>query len=814
MLAGDVEANGLLENVSKLWCIVSQDIETSEFFVFHDYPEYDNAEVFDPADSTTHIIPKRNGSFIDGVRFWYLAAHNNSKLIVHNCLSYDKPLLERFYPKFQTHTDAWIDTLTQSRVQWYDRPTPKGCKSQHGLESYGIRFGVHKPAVKDWTFIDAFKIHRCIEDVKIQTLTYKYLVKEQEGILNDLGIDFRTPMVIEREYRVNATHQELHGAMVNAEHIDKCIVDLDGKIETLQSHIEPLLPPTVKTKSPKIGRKELGKLLGYTQNVPDKVNSVLVNGSWENVVAKEYHKPTTKFTRVEKSNVYSGFHMSCGGSPDFNKKKELTDWIKSNYPDYPPKEWDIEKEEKEVELLNKATCLYFECEPTDTNLIIGAHTKVSFIPSTMTQTEVVKSYLIKLGWREAEEWNEKKDSEGNKVRVEEDTWVYYPKKAAPEFQMRKLVKKREVMVTTPKLTDKDYSSLPEGVGQDIALYNTYMHRRRFFENPKDPENKGLKSYIRESGRIPCGLNNFSTSTGRSSHSVWVNAAGVGSIYGEETRATIIAEKGNKLVGADMKSAQLSIAAFFAKNATYYNAVASGQEVVMEADGSERYVGESAHCFSARNFGLVTQEEWDRAVATQAKDLLHKISLMRKKSKGASFGVIFGCAGKLLAKMLGVPEDKGNERKDFFLEQMGLSGVLDWLAANKGKYSYKGGYFIPLPFGYWCYCKSDHKAINYIIQGTEAVCQKIATNYFEEHARKDPELGTIVMSYQDELLVECEEEHAHKAGKILSEAYKYASDECFKWYLENPSLFPNKGVPDFAFDLDGGYKVGDNYLEVH
>ena len=87
-LAGDIEANGLLDKVTKLWCIVSQDVETKKMFIFHDYPEYDNVVVIDPDDDLEYTIPERTGSFEEGVEFWRLAANNGSKLIVHNgCLT-------------------------------------------------------------------------------------------------------------------------------------------------------------------------------------------------------------------------------------------------------------------------------------------------------------------------------------------------------------------------------------------------------------------------------------------------------------------------------------------------------------------------------------------------------------------------------------------------------------------------------------------------------------------------------------------------------------------------------------------------------
>ena len=73
---------------------------------------------------------------------------------------------------------------------------------------------------------------------------------------------------------------------------------------------------------------------------------------------------------------------------------------------------------------------------------------------------------------------------------------------------------------------------------------------------------------------------------------------------------------------------------------------------------------------------------------------------------------------------------------------------------------------------------------------------------------------------DEFLVEASDEDAEAAGRLMCEAYEYASNMCYEWYKANPDKFPNiEGGVLFAFNLDGGYKVSDlgnrgNYLQTH
>lgn len=735
----DVEARGfedVVHTTDDVWCLVSV-LDDDTVLLFHDYPEYDNYVYFDESDKKEHIIPERVGTLIEGYRYWYMIGQSEKGyLSVHNCHSYDKRIIEKTVNKCLIPTNKWRDTFNQSKVQFFDRSCPKGAKSAHGLLAYGIKMGRNKPPVKDFSKISPLMIHRGVEDVFIQRFTQQFLDKEAAQLKSKLGIDFTEALDIEDEYTQGNARQEKRGVLVDVDHMKGCVKWLDAETDKLAAKIEPLLPPTVKVSGGKVSRSEIALLLGYNTPVKDTYNEVKKGGVFVKEVVKPYYKPSVNFHRVVKVNSYSGFNLSYGTSPSFNKKTDFNAWVKANYPDTKPtKDWGVENTPVETKVLNKNTCTYFGVEETDTDLIVGPHTRVSFVPSKMTQHEVYKGVLIKLGWKDAFEWNLKKDSDGQKVRAEVDTWVSYPKKAHPSNQMHYLVKRKELIVTSPKLTEKDHEFLPEGLGEDIARYNTYSHRRRFLENKKDPENKGLLSYVREDGRIPAGVNNFGTSTSRSSHRCWVNAPGMGSLYGEEIRKCIIAPQGRKLIGIDMKSAQLAIASFFAKNWDYYEAVASGQEVVKDETGNELYVGMSAHCHSARNFGMVSQEEFERAVSTQEEELIHSISLRRGKSKGASFGVIFGCAGALLAKMLGIPEDEGNVKKNNFLQQMGLDGVASWLDTCREKYKAGSGWYIPLSFGYWVYCKSPHKAINYVIQGTESVAQKLTVNRFEREVTK-------------------------------------------------------------------------------
>ena len=829
ILNSDIEAIGFLDIVKTrddVHCFASKDLETKEVYLFHDHPELDNVEVWDDIDKKVYIIPERTGTLDEGAKFWSLAAMNGSRLVVHNAMGYDKHVVERCWPDLEWPFDAWHDTFVQSKLQWFDRPRVKGSKSPHGLQAIGIKNGINKPPIDDFKIMTPYILHRVLEDVHIQEYAYVGLEKERIALKEVQKMDFGGSFKIEALYANKAALQEMSGALVDQDHLYGCVADLSEKLKALSDRIEPLLPPTVKAKTKRVSRSELAEALGYDKRkIKDKMVQRKRNGEIETVVEKPYYAPSVNFYNTEKGKLYSGSHVEHGFSPQFQKKGEYTAWRNTNHPDTKPKEWEVEVEETQVKQLDKNTCGYFDVSPEDVDIIVGPYTKVQFLETTMSQNEKVKGYAVRLGWKRAEEWNFKEGFNGGKVKVDVRTVVRWPPKAAPENQIVKIIPAGGMLVTSPKLEEDEYDQLPAGVGQDIAHYNTYAHRLRFIRNPKDPENKGLLSYVDERGRIPCGVNTYNTSTGRSSHRVWVNAPSHSAIYGDEIRAGIIAGVGRKLAAGDQKSSQLSIAAFFAKNSEYYKAVAEGSEYLEDEEGNKvidpetgrpTYLGESAHCHSARNFGVVSHNEWMEAKRTQDSGMLHDLGLRRGFSKGASFGVIFGCSGGKLAGMLKIPEKEGTQKRDNFLTQMGLNDVKVFLEGCKERYPRAGGYYIPLAFGYWVFCSQDHKAINYLIQGTEALAQKLSELQMDKMVLAEgiEDHGYQILSMHDECLWDVEEGYEHKFGAIISKAYTWAADVIYKYYLKYPDKFPNKGGPVFKVDLSGGYDIGDNYGEVH
>lgn len=822
-LASDIEANGLLVEVSKLWCLVSIDVMTEEVYLFHDYPEYDNAVVKDIFDDKEYTIPKRTGTFKEGVEFWQRVADKGGKLIVHNCFGYDKPVLERFYPDFKTPRSAWRDTLLQSKEQWYQRPTPKGSKSKHGLHGWGCRFGINKPDIKDWSFIDAFKLHRCIEDCKIQRKTFIYLEKEKKMLRDKLGINLSECYGVDSEYSEWVSQQEVNGAMVDKPYMEECVKELDALIEDLAKDIEPQLPKTLIKKTSKIENSKLAAKLGFKKKVVDRLVPRKIKGEIEMVPFKKYFDPTNPFVN-KKSTGYTAFNVSYGDTPSFSKITDLRGYINDNYPDtkfvYPDKkgnsDWEVSKEELSVTEVAPHTCSHFNCNPDDVDLFSGYYTKIDWETTRMSQQDKVKAYLIKLGWK-PDEWNFKKDPDGKEMWAEEDFIFLYPKVASRSNQIKIKVKRRQKIPTSPKLTESSYDSLPEGIGKKIAEYNTYQHRRRFLKNADD-DTKGLLNNIRPDGRISCGVGVFSTRSSRSVQTNWVNPPSAKALYGKQVRKCIIAPEGKVLIGVDQKSCELSLAAYYANNDKLYDAIISGKQEIRLEDGTTKYLFEDGHSKNSISLGLFTKSEVAKAVETQDHDLIEKLCLIRDKGKMIVFSILYGAGDAKVAANLGISVKEAKLKKEAFFADIGIDNVIRKLEISSKKYACRGGWYQPSPFGFWIWGNKSNANLNTLIQSSGAVAQKLAVNMVERELKVMREERGIdvfkVIDYHDEMLLECEEGYEDEVGRLVCDCYSKAGKMIYEWHLAHPDMYPNEGVPSFYSDLAGSYKVGKTYLDCH
>lgn len=281
----DIEANGL--KPTKIWCIVAKDIETNEVFKFTP----DNLLNFrDWSNSVGHYIG-------------------------HNFLCYDRKWLNKILgTRIQSSqvTDTWILSMLFNA----GRPSVPGAKGPHGLQAWGLRFGLLKKEHDDWSQYSEAMLERCVTDVELNHKVYKELKQEGKGWSDEsikLEHQVQYLLDIQEDYGFYFDQEKAHTLML------QCQYEADSIREKVKAYFIPTPKPvrqvTVRTKKDGstsiVGIKCLGPnaltVIGgdftainwqeFNPNSPSQVTFRLDKAGWKPTV---FNKPTVQMLRDKK----------------------------------------------------------------------------------------------------------------------------------------------------------------------------------------------------------------------------------------------------------------------------------------------------------------------------------------------------------------------------------------------------------------------------------------------------------------------------------------------------------------------------------
>ena len=298
---------------------------------------------------------------------------------------------------------------------------------------------------------------------------------------------------------------------------------------------------------------------------------------------------------------------------------------------------------------------------------------------------------------------------------------------------------------SPKLSDSSLEGLGD-VGKALMEYYTLRSRHSII--------KGWFEHIDSNSRLHGDVFNIGTPTFRQTHKIIANLPSGKAVLGPEVRKLFVARDGYKLVSADSAACQLRLLAHFMKNEEF------------------------------------TKEILDGDIHQKNADIL---GCDRPTAKPFIFAFLYGAGGKKLGSILGVSEKEGNKKKKQYLESIPalkkLINSVQNIVDNQG--------YIPGLDDRPIYTESAHKALNYLIQGAEAVVMKYTIIMIEEELEKAGLDASILLFYHDEVTYEVKEEQAEKAREIIM--------RCFE---EAPKAL---GVDIMTC---GDCNIGDDYYDVH
>ena len=223
----DIEANGL--DPTEIWCVVMYDIDSRNTHVCYEKQYFWDWLVTDQMERDVEPV----------------------EFIGHNILGYDIPVLEKLWDiSFAGH--KLTDTLVMSRLA---EPSRQG---GHSLESWGDRLGCPKGEHSDWLNFSQDMVEYCKQDVRVNELVYKRLLRDLDGFRADsLVLEGQVQRIISKQIE-NGWVLDQESAFVLLAELKEKKYDLEDKVhETFKP-----LPTFVKQITPKFKKDGTKSVVG------------------------------------------------------------------------------------------------------------------------------------------------------------------------------------------------------------------------------------------------------------------------------------------------------------------------------------------------------------------------------------------------------------------------------------------------------------------------------------------------------------------------------------------------------------------------
>jgi len=270
----------------------------------------------------------------------------------------------------------------------------------------------------------------------------------------------------------------------------------------------------------------------------------------------------------------------------------------------------------------------------------------------------------------------------------------------------------------------------------------------------------IESWIEEiqpDGRVHGRVITNGAVTGRMTHHT-PNMAQVpnsGSPFGEDCRELWTVEKGYKLVGIDASGLELRMLAHYMNDDAYTSEVVSGD----------------IHTANQKAAGLET----------------------RNQAKTFIYAFLYGAGASKIGTVVGGSAKEGQKLIDTFLKNTPKLRDL----RNKVSRIYSKETRLPGLDGRQLLVRSEHSALNTLLQGAGAIAMKQALVIFNKELRNAKIDFKFVANVHDEWQIEVEESRAEEVGMLGVKA------------ITNAGIELSMRCP-----LTGEYKVGNNWKETH
>jgi DNA polymerase-1 len=232
------------------------------------------------------------------------------------------------------------------------------------------------------------------------------------------------------------------------------------------------------------------------------------------------------------------------------------------------------------------------------------------------------------------------------------------------------------------------------------------------------------------------------------------------VYGAECRACWTVEPGRVLIGCDASGLELRMLAHYMKDQDYVKTVVEGSS----KDGTD------VHTKNQKAAGLQTRD--------QAKTFI--------------YAFLYGAGPSKIGAIVGGSAKDGQRLIDSFLKETpALKKLRDKVSVLAGKG------FVPGLDGRKIWVRSEHAALNSLLQGAGAIVMKKALCLFHDKIKKNKWDVLLVANVHDEIQWETTPELGEITGRACVES------------IEEAGRYFNLRCP-----VTGEYKIGKTWRDTH